>query len=154
MELVSPITAAVTWVVNCSTKHLNYLRALDTNLDQLEEEMAQLNECKSDVNNMVIAEEARLKKRTNQVNGWMQRVEAEERLDSNVFHISQVNKNDYKSPIKVKSPTKAHRVWETLETMEPSKSPQKGTQGDGRPGGVPQAKATTKAHREWRHGGC
>ncbi|KAF5208396.1 hypothetical protein FRX31_002017, partial [Thalictrum thalictroides] len=78
MELVSPITEVVTRVVNCSTKHLNYLRALDTNLDKLEQEMAQLNERKSDVNNMVIVEEARLKKRTNQVNGWMQRVEAKE----------------------------------------------------------------------------
>ncbi|KAF5189730.1 hypothetical protein FRX31_020683 [Thalictrum thalictroides] len=69
MELVSPIIEIVTRLVNWSTKHLNYLRALDTNFEKLEEEMAQLNEHKSDLNNKVIPEEARLKKRTNQVDG-------------------------------------------------------------------------------------
>ncbi|KAF5177995.1 hypothetical protein FRX31_032417 [Thalictrum thalictroides] len=56
MELVSPITEVVTRAMNCSTKHFNYLHALDTNLDKLEQEMAQLNERKSDVNHNVIAE--------------------------------------------------------------------------------------------------
>ncbi|PIA60107.1 hypothetical protein AQUCO_00400774v1 [Aquilegia coerulea] len=77
MDLTSPITALVSHVMDCSTKHLNYLRALGKNLDQLKDKMAQLNELKSDVNNKVIAEETRLLMvRTNQVNGWMQRVEA------------------------------------------------------------------------------
>ncbi|KAF5186650.1 hypothetical protein FRX31_023764 [Thalictrum thalictroides] len=73
MELViSPITEVVTRVVDCSTRQLNYLRALDENLNKLEEEMAQLNELKSDIINKVIAGEEQLKVRTNQVNGWMQ----------------------------------------------------------------------------------
>ncbi|KAF5177996.1 hypothetical protein FRX31_032418, partial [Thalictrum thalictroides] len=77
MELVNPITEVVTRVVDCSTRHLNYLRALEENLDKLEEEMVQLNERKEDVNHRVIAEQERLKKPTHQVQGWMQRVEAE-----------------------------------------------------------------------------
>ncbi|KAF5189754.1 hypothetical protein FRX31_020659, partial [Thalictrum thalictroides] len=66
MELVSPITEVVTRVVDCSTRHLNYLRALDENLDKLEEEMAQLNEHKEDLNHKVIAEQERLKEPTHQ----------------------------------------------------------------------------------------
>ncbi|KAF5190500.1 hypothetical protein FRX31_019915, partial [Thalictrum thalictroides] len=87
MELViSPITEVVTRVVDCSTRHLNYLRALDENLNKLEEEMAQLNEHKEDLINKVIAEEEQLKVRTNQVNGWMQRVETNEvKVDQIIF---------------------------------------------------------------------
>ncbi|PIA31302.1 hypothetical protein AQUCO_05100082v1 [Aquilegia coerulea] len=76
MDLVNPLGEIVSRVMDCSTKHLNYLRALEEKLNQLREKMAQLNELKIDVNNRVISEESRLMVRTNQVNGWMQRVEA------------------------------------------------------------------------------
>ncbi|KAF5189658.1 hypothetical protein FRX31_020753 [Thalictrum thalictroides] len=92
MDLVGPIIDIVSRVMNCSTKHVDYLRAFDENLDKLKEKMDQLNELKSDINNKVIAEEEQLK------------------------------------------------GMGELETMEPSKSPQKGTQGAGRPGGVPKQK--------------
>ncbi|PIA26899.1 hypothetical protein AQUCO_08600049v1 [Aquilegia coerulea] len=75
MDLVSPIIDIVSRVMECSTKHLNYIRALEENLDQLKEEMTQLNELNNDLNNKVIIEEARLMKCTNQVAGWMKRVE-------------------------------------------------------------------------------
>ncbi|PIA34098.1 hypothetical protein AQUCO_03900183v1 [Aquilegia coerulea] len=74
-DFVSPIIDIVSRVMHCSTKHLNYLCALQENLDQLKKEMTQLNELKSDVNNKVIVEEEGLKKRTNQVDRWMKRVE-------------------------------------------------------------------------------
>ncbi|PIA34093.1 hypothetical protein AQUCO_03900180v1 [Aquilegia coerulea] len=75
MDLVTPIIHVVSHVMDCSTKHLNYLCALQENLSKLEDKMAQLIELKSDVNNKVIIEEEGLKKRTNQVDGWMKRVE-------------------------------------------------------------------------------
>ncbi|PIA30476.1 hypothetical protein AQUCO_05500029v1 [Aquilegia coerulea] len=74
-DFVSSIIDIVSRVMECSTKHLNYIRALEENLDQLKEEMTQLNELYNDVKNKVIVEEARLKKCTDQVDGWMKRVE-------------------------------------------------------------------------------
>ncbi|PIA34027.1 hypothetical protein AQUCO_03900137v1 [Aquilegia coerulea] len=61
--------------MECSTKHLNYIRALEENVDQLKDEMTQLIERYNDIKNKVIVEEARQMKRTNQVDGWMKRVE-------------------------------------------------------------------------------
>ncbi|KAF5179328.1 hypothetical protein FRX31_031085, partial [Thalictrum thalictroides] len=76
MDVVSPITEVVTRIVDCSTRHLNYLCALNENLNQLEEDMAQLNERKEDINNKIIAEQVRLKEPTHQERGWMRRVAA------------------------------------------------------------------------------
>ncbi|PIA29040.1 hypothetical protein AQUCO_06300008v1 [Aquilegia coerulea] len=76
MDLVSPIIDIVSRVMDCSTRHVNYLHGLEEKLNQLKEKMDQLNEIKSDVNNKVIAAEEQLMVRTNEVNGWMQRVEA------------------------------------------------------------------------------
>ncbi|KAF5186439.1 Pr5-like receptor kinase [Thalictrum thalictroides] len=56
-------------VADCSTE-------LDQNLNQLKEKMVQLNALKMDVNNKVNIEEARIMKRTNQVDEWMKKVEA------------------------------------------------------------------------------
>ncbi|PIA34040.1 hypothetical protein AQUCO_03900143v1 [Aquilegia coerulea] len=75
MDLVSPIIDIVSRVMEGSTKHLNYIRALEENLNQLKDKMTQLNELYNDVKNKVNVEEARLMKRTNQVAGWMKRVE-------------------------------------------------------------------------------
>ncbi|PIA55319.1 hypothetical protein AQUCO_00800212v1 [Aquilegia coerulea] len=61
--------------MECSPKHLNYIRALEENLDQLKDEMTQLIERYNDIKNKVIVEEERQMKRTNQVDGWMKRVE-------------------------------------------------------------------------------
>ncbi|PIA25090.1 hypothetical protein AQUCO_12500003v1 [Aquilegia coerulea] len=74
-DFVSPIKDIVSCVMDCSTKHLNYIRALEENHGQLKDEMTQLIERYNDIKNKVIVEEARLKKRTNQVDGWMKRVE-------------------------------------------------------------------------------
>ncbi|PIA24910.1 hypothetical protein AQUCO_14800007v1 [Aquilegia coerulea] len=74
-DFVSPVIDIVSRVMDCSTKHLNYIRALEENLDQLKDEMTQLIERYNDIKNKVIVEEARQMKRTNQVDGWMKRVE-------------------------------------------------------------------------------
>ncbi|KAF5178297.1 Disease resistance protein summ2 [Thalictrum thalictroides] len=76
MDFLSPITEIVSRVIDCSTKHLHYLRKLEKKLNKLNEKMEELNEIKSDVNNKVLAAEAQLMVRTSQVSGWMQRVEA------------------------------------------------------------------------------
>ncbi|PIA25088.1 hypothetical protein AQUCO_12500001v1 [Aquilegia coerulea] len=75
VDFVSPIIDIVSRVMECSPKHLNYIRALEENVDQLKDEMTQLIERYNDIKNKVIVEEARQMKRTNQVDGWMKRVE-------------------------------------------------------------------------------
>ncbi|PIA30428.1 hypothetical protein AQUCO_05500002v1 [Aquilegia coerulea] len=76
MDLVNPIVNIVSRVLECSKKHINYYCKLDENLNQLKEKIAQLNALNIDVNNKVIAAEARLMKRTSRVDEWMQRVES------------------------------------------------------------------------------
>ncbi|KAF5187625.1 hypothetical protein FRX31_022788, partial [Thalictrum thalictroides] len=86
MDFVSPIVDVVSRVIDCSTKHLNYLRKLNENLNLLKEKMVQLNALNNDVNSKVITEEARLMKRTNQVDEWMKRVEAKKLEVDRIIH--------------------------------------------------------------------
>ncbi|KAF5188720.1 hypothetical protein FRX31_021693, partial [Thalictrum thalictroides] len=66
MDFVSPIIDIVSRVMNCSTKHVNYLRVLEENLNQLKEQMDDLNALYMDVRNKVNVAEAQLMERTNQ----------------------------------------------------------------------------------------
>ncbi|KAF5200696.1 Disease resistance protein rfl1, partial [Thalictrum thalictroides] len=61
-------------VMICSIKHLNYLRELEENLDQLREKIGELNALRNDVKNSVDAQVGRMM--TDQVKKWMQIVDA------------------------------------------------------------------------------
>ncbi|KAF5193017.1 Disease resistance protein [Thalictrum thalictroides] len=86
MDFVSPIIDIVSRLMNCCTKHVNYIRALEENLNQLKEEMDELNAVYMDVKNKVNVAEAQLMERTNQVNEWLQRVEARRLEVGGIIH--------------------------------------------------------------------
>ncbi|XP_051119142.1 probable disease resistance protein At5g63020 [Andrographis paniculata] len=76
MDAVGAIWDILTCFCGCTVKTVKTIKDLETNVEALENAMTQLNEVREDVKRRVVLEEERKMVRTNQVNGWLQRVEA------------------------------------------------------------------------------
>ncbi|WJZ94523.1 hypothetical protein VitviT2T_013370 [Vitis vinifera] len=79
MDCVSPILDVVTRLWDCTAKHAVSIRDLQQNMDSLRNAMQELRDVHDDVNRRVEREEQRQMRRTNEVNGWLHRVQVMEK---------------------------------------------------------------------------
>ncbi|XP_051127533.1 probable disease resistance protein At5g63020 [Andrographis paniculata] len=76
---VGPIWDIIQSLCSCTANTANVIKDLERNVEALENAMKQLKDIREDVTRRVVLEEERQMVRTNQVNGWLQRVEATEK---------------------------------------------------------------------------
>ncbi|KAI3941745.1 hypothetical protein MKW92_021602 [Papaver armeniacum] len=89
MDFVTPIIDIISRLWNCSASERNYLCELKQNLNSLESSFMKLKDRRDDVKERVHAAESNPMepaKRTNEVSGWLQRVETLEQEIENLLH--------------------------------------------------------------------
>uniref|UniRef100_A0A2N9F5V8 NB-ARC domain-containing protein n=1 Tax=Fagus sylvatica TaxID=28930 RepID=A0A2N9F5V8_FAGSY len=79
MDLVRPIMDIASYLWNCTTNQATYICGLEENLELLRNDMNELKNLSQEVRRRVALEEIQHMKRTERVNGWLQRVEVFER---------------------------------------------------------------------------
>ncbi|GMY05661.1 disease resistance protein SUMM2 [Fagus crenata] len=79
MDLVRPILDIASCLWNCTTNQAKYICGLEENLELLTNRMNDLNNLSQEVRRRVAREEMQQMRRTERVNGWLQRVEGLER---------------------------------------------------------------------------